>query len=247
MIGPDAIIKYRELEMCGRFVGFRKLEELLDHFPIDIADVDVVANYNVAPSQEVLAIVKRDGKNRLERFHWGLVPFWAKDIQIGNNLINARSETAATKPSFRNAFKMRRCLIVADGFYEWKGTKGSKQPIYLSLPDEKPFAFAGLWDVWVDKANDNRTYASCTILTKAASASVRAIHHRMPVILKPGIYNKWLDPAYQDIEGLNQIIENSIINELATRPVSKQVNSSRFNDPTNIKPLTQVELNFQKK
>ena len=233
--------------MCGRFVGYRKLEELLDHFPIDAADVDIVANYNVAPTQEVLAIVKRDGKNRLDKFHWGLVPFWAKDIQIGNKLINARSETASTKPSFKNAFKKKRCLIVADGFYEWQGTKGSKQPVYLSLPDEKPFAFAGLWDIWVDKRNDNRTYASCTILTRTASASVRAIHHRMPVILKPDIYDKWLDPAYQDIEGLNQIIENSIITELASRPVSKQVNSSRFNDPINIKPLTQVEINFQNK
>ena len=106
--------------MCGRFVGYRKIVQLMENFPIDVANVDASPNYNVAPTQEILAIARHNGQNHLEKFHWGLVPFWAKDTSIGNRLINARSETAATKPSFRTAFKKRRCLIVADGFYEWK-------------------------------------------------------------------------------------------------------------------------------
>ena len=137
--------------MCGRFVGFRTLAELESFFPIDRTDCEVAANFNVAPSQEVLAIVRREGANVLEKLHWGLVPFWAKDPSIGNRLINARSETVAQKPSFRSAFKSRRCLILADGFYEWTGPKGNRQPVYLTLPDEVPFAFAGLWEAWDDK------------------------------------------------------------------------------------------------
>lgn len=232
--------------MCGRFVGYRKVEELVDHFPIDKADVDLAANYNVAPSQEVLAIVRHGEDNVLDKFHWGLVPFWAKDISIGNKLINARSETAATKPSFKNAFKKRRCLIIADGFYEWQGAKGRKQPVYLSLPIDKPFAFAGLWEIWTDKAYDNATYTSCTILTTAASAPVRPIHHRMPVILMPDKYDQWLDPTFQDLNGLNDILTNWIETDLVSRPVSKQVNAATYNHPSNIEQLTQIEIDFPK-
>jgi len=137
--------------MCGRFIGFQTLEQLVQYFPIDVANVEVSPNYNVAPTQEILAIVRQDDNlNHLEKLYWGLVPFWAKDPGIGNRMINARSDSVASKPSFRAAFRKRRCLIPADGFYEWLGGKGAKQPMLLTLADRSPFAFAGLWEVWDD-------------------------------------------------------------------------------------------------
>jgi len=225
--------------MCGRFAGFRPLEELIDHFPIDVSKVEVVENYNVAPSQQILAIARYEGKNHLVKFHWGLVPFWAKDKKIGNQLINARSETASAKPSFRAAFRKRRCLILADGFFEWKGDQGNKQPMFLTLPDGRPFAFAGLWETWDNKGQESIPYRSCTILTRGASASVQPIHHRMPVILKPAAYDAWLDPANGDVRELQEILQNRIHTQLKSTPVSRQVNSIRNNDPAN---LRQVEL-----
>ncbi len=222
--------------MCGRFVGFRSLEELKDIYPIDRAECEVVANYNVAPSQEVLVLVKYAGENWLDRFHWGLVPFWAKDISIGNRMINARSESIAEKPSFRNAFKKRRCLILADGFYEWQGEKGHKQPVFITLPDKKPFAFAGLWESWNNKGAEEATYKSCTIITTQASESIRDIHHRMPVILKTEVYEPWLEPANQNITELEGILKDEICTEFVSYPVSKQVNSTRNNDPSCVEP-----------
>jgi putative SOS response-associated peptidase YedK len=223
--------------MCGRFVGYRNLEELKIYFPIDQVACEAASNFNVAPSQEILAIFKQNGENWLDKFHWGLVPFWARDVSIGNKMINARAESVAEKPSFRNAFKKRRCLIPADGFYEWKGEKGEKQPMFISLPDKKPFAFAGLWETWNQKDDQNSVYRSCTIITTRASDSMRDIHHRMPVILKPKVYEPWLDPGNRDAAQLDRILKNEIITELASHPVSKQVNSTRNNDPSCIEPL----------
>jgi putative SOS response-associated peptidase YedK len=223
--------------MCGRFVGFRSLHELKKTFPIDRAVCDVTENYNVAPSQEVLAIIKYEKENRLEKLHWGLVPFWAKDISIGNRMINARAETIVTKPSFRNAFKKRRCLIPADGFYEWKGPKGQKQPMFITLPESKPFAFAGLWETWHKKDDPNMIYKSCTIITTEASDSVREIHPRMPAILKPEMYESWLDPLNQNVNELKHILQTGIITELVSHTVSKSVNSVKNNEPSNIIPL----------
>jgi putative SOS response-associated peptidase YedK len=222
--------------MCGRFVGFRSLEELKDIFPIDRAACEVVANYNVAPSQEILVIVKRAGENLLEKFHWGLVPFWAKDISIGSKMINARAESIADKPSFRNAFKKRRCLILSDGFYEWKGAKGHKQPMFITLPDKNPFAFAGLWEIWNNKGAEEPAYRSCTIITTRASESIRDIHHRMPVILKTEAYEHWLEPGNQNITELKGILKDDICTEFVSYPVSKQVNSTRNNDPSCLEP-----------
>ena len=222
--------------MCGRFVGFRSLDELKGFFPIDKTACEAISNYNVASSQEILAIAKYEGENWLVKFHWGLVPFWAKDISIGNRMINARSESIAEKPSFRNAFKKRRCLILADGFYEWKGEKGRKQPMFITLPDHKPFAFAGLWETW-NKDDQDSIYKSCTIITTQASESIRDIHHRMPVILKPPAYEFWLDPGNQDVVELDKILKHEIVTELVSQPVSKQVNSTRNNDPSCIEPI----------
>ena len=223
--------------MCGRFVGFRSLEELKENFPIDKADCEVTASYNVAPSQEILAIINMAGENRLDKFHWGLVPFWAKDISIGNRMINARSETIAEKPSFRNAFKKRRCLILADGFYEWKGEKGHKQPMFITLPDRKPFAFAGLWETWNNKSGSAPLYKSCTIITTQASETFSEIHHRMPVILKSEFYEPWLDSQNHDLDALKSILKNEIHTDLVSYPVSKQVNSASHNKPSCIEPI----------
>lgn len=226
--------------MCGRFAGFSSVEMLQEHFPIDGADIEVTHNYNIAPAQEIVAIARHEGKNFLRKFFWGLVPFWAKDLSIGNRLINARSETAATKPSFRSAFKKRRCLIPANGFYEWKGDKGKKQPMFLTLPDGKPFAFAGLWEVWDNQGKMETPYRSCTILTKEASESVMPIHNRMPVILKPEAFDAWLDPDNQNVKLLMEIIHDQIFTDLKSVPVSKAVNSVKNNRLENIKPVGEI-------
>jgi putative SOS response-associated peptidase YedK len=222
--------------MCGRFVGYRKLDELKEIFPIDRCTSEVAANYNVAPSQEILAIYKHQRQNWLDKFHWGLVPFWAKDTTIGNRMINARAETIAEKPSFRNAFKKRRCLIIADGFYEWKGPTGQKQPMFITLPDRKPFAFAGLWETWGKKDLPD-LYRSCTIITTEACEAMRDIHHRMPVILKPEAYAYWLNPDNQDVAELKTILQKELLTDLVSYPVSKQVNSTRNNDASCIAPV----------
>jgi putative SOS response-associated peptidase YedK len=229
--------------MCGRFVGFRRLEELRQYFPIDQSNCEATANYNVAPTQEVLAIARLDGTNVLNKYHWGLVPFWAKDTNIGYKMINARAETVASKPSFREAFKKRRCLILADGFYEWKGKKGEKQPMYITTPDESPFAFAGLWEIWNDKHNQEAAYRSCTIITRDAAGAVRDLHHRMPVIIHPEAYGQWLDTENRDSDALSAILQTSSLTDLVFHPVAKHVNSVRNNDASNIKPV-QTEFDF---
>ena len=164
------------------------------------------------------------------------MPFWAKDPSIGNRLINARAETVAEKPSFRNAFKNRRCLIIADGFYEWKGPQGQKQPMFITLRDKKPYAFAGLWETW-GKKNQETLYKSCTIITTEACEALRDIHHRMPVIFKPEAYEFWLNPDNQDVNALKNILEKALLTDLVSHPVSKQVNSTRNNDSSCIDPV----------
>jgi putative SOS response-associated peptidase YedK len=202
-----------------------------------VASVDVSPSYNIAPTQEVLAIARHDDRNHLEKFHWGLVPFWAKDTGNVSRMINARSETVAAKPSFRMAFKWRRCLILADGFYEWKGEKGDRQPMFLTLPGGRPFAFAGLWESWDNRGKAPVAYRSCSILTREASGSVRPIHDRMPVILKPEAFGAWLSRDNQDVRRLQDIIRDQIYTELVSVPVSRQVNSTKVNRPGNIRPL----------
>jgi putative SOS response-associated peptidase YedK len=232
-----------ENAMCGRFVGFRKLEELKQYFPIDKSNCEATANYNVAPTQEVLAIARLDESNVLDKYHWGLVPFWAKDTAIGYKLINARAETVAGKPSFREAFKKRRCMILADGFYEWKGKKGDKRPMLITTPDGSPFAFAGLWETWHDGQNQDAAYRSCTIITRDAAGPVRELHHRMPVILQPDAYGRWIDPGNRDPDALGSILQNNSLTDLVFHSVAKQVNSVRNNDPSNIMPVqTQFEF-----
>jgi putative SOS response-associated peptidase YedK len=220
--------------MCGRFVGYRDLEALKAHFPIDRVEAILSPNYNVAPTQMIPVIVRQDDENVLRAFRWGLVPFWAKDPSIGNKMINARSETVDSKPSFRNAFKKRRCLIPADGFYEWKGKAGQKQPMFITLPGEKQFGFAGLWEVWDDKGKADEPLYTCTIITTDASPSIQDIHNRMPVILEPEAFEKWIDEETPN-EALKEILRSQFHKDFTSRPVSKAVNSVQNNSADLIK------------
>ena len=229
--------------MCGRFVGFRRVEELKAYFPIDRVEGSLAASYNISPSQAVLAIVRHGDENVLEPLYWGLVPFWAKDKSIGTRLINARCETVADKPSFREAFKKRRCLSPADGFYEWVKVKGHKQPVYITLAQNIPFAFAGLYEIWHDPENADRAHRSCIIITRPAGESMKAIHQRMPAILHPDAYRIWLNPHHHDAESLRVLVEERALTEVVFNPVSPQVNVPAHNDPSNIRPV-QMELNF---
>jgi len=179
-------------------------------------------------------IVRQDGENVLRTFRWGLVSFWAKDPSTGNRMINARSETVDSKPSFRNAFRKRRCLIPADGFYEWKGQTGQKQPMFITLPGEKPFVFAGLWEIWDDKGNAEQPLYTCTIITTDASSSIQEIHNRMPVILKREVFSQWIDEGTPS-EALKEILRSQFQKEFAFRPVSKAVNSAQNNSADLIK------------
>jgi putative SOS response-associated peptidase YedK len=224
--------------MCGRFVVFSDLEQLQEYFPIDKALSEVKPNYNVAPTQEIMTIIRQEGLNVLDKLHWGLVPHWAKDISTGYKMINARMETVSSKPSFRDAFKKRRCLILADGFYEWKGQKGDKQPFFIILPDEKPFAFAGLWERWRDKDKQEDSYRSFTIITREASKCLKDIHDRMPAILPPDSFDAWLDHDNHDTKTLENILAEKTVTDFRFRPVSKQVNSVQVNEPSNIKPIS---------
>lgn len=230
--------------MCGRFVGFRKQEALAQYFPIDETVCEVSASYNIAPAEPVLAIYRHAATNRLDRFHWGLVPSWAKSISIGSRMINARAETIAEKPSFKKAFKRQRCLIPADGFYEWSGRKGQKQPHFITLAQDRPFAFAGIWDSWRRKDAPDGDYRSCAIITTEADAAMRKLHHRMPVILNPEAYDRWLDTDLQDVDRLAGILKEGGVSDWVHFPVSKQVNRADMNDLTNIRPLKQMTFDF---
>jgi putative SOS response-associated peptidase YedK len=180
----------------------------------------------VAPTQEIPVIIQHEDGRHLKKRHWGLVPFWAKDTSIGSRMINARAETVASKSAFRAAIKQRRCLIPANGFYEWFGKAGNKQPYYFCLPSNEPIAFAGLWEVWDDKktAAEPSSYKSCTIITSEASESVKDVHERMPLILKPESYGEWLDPENKDPGRIEEVLKNGCVKELKRYPVSKLVN-----------------------
>jgi putative SOS response-associated peptidase YedK len=219
--------------MCGRFAQYSDLTTLQKAFQIQKVTCEVTPSYNIAPLQKALSIIHHDG-NRLGLLNWGLVPSWARDTAIALKLINARVETLADKPSFRNAFKRRRCLILADGFYEWKSEGRRKQPWYFTLSSGGPFALAGLWETW--KGTEDAVYHSCTIITTEAGQAVREIHHRMPVILTPAAHAAWLDPENQDPEQLKAILADGQVRELKQFPVSKHVNSTRNNDPSCIEP-----------
>jgi len=193
--------------------------------------------YNIAPTQLVPTVLRlpKQSDRGLHLLRWGLIPSWAKDSAIGARLINARAETAAEKPSFRSAFRQRRCLIVADGFYEWQRQERKKQPFYFRLQDGQPFAFAGLWEHW--EAPDGEAIESCTILTTEANEVLLPIHDRMPVILDPKDYDLWVDPAVQKPELLQGLLRPYQSKAMTSYAVSARVNNPANNSPDFINSL----------
>ncbi len=211
--------------MCGRFSLTKEELEIEKRFNAKFYSNDLVKRYNVAPSQ--LALVLTDDKPyELQMFRWGLIPSWAKEASIGNKMINAKSETVFEKPSFRNLIKKRRCLVISDGFYEWKPLPSKhKQPYRIGLKGDELFAFAGLWDIWIDKSS-GEMIPTFTIITIAANQLVNPIHDRMPVILNKEDESKWLS-ANVDAKAINEMLQTYPESEMKAYPVSELVNSPR--------------------
>ena len=210
--------------MCGRFTLTVNIDAVAKAFGV-APSLQTAPRYNVAPTQEVVSILHDETKH-LDFLRWGLIPSWAKEESIGAKMINARAETLAEKPSFKRLLQGRRCLIVADGFYEWKKEQGGKTPMYFTLPNHDLFAFAGLWDVW--KRPDGQQLHTCTIITTAPNELVAPIHNRMPVILPKSVQDEWLDPAQHDTHVLQQLLNAYTASEMFVHPVSKKVNSPQY-------------------
>ena len=215
--------------MCGRFIQHADPEIYASAFALDSL-CESAPRYNVAPSQSVLA-VRQDpaGRRALVRLRWGLVPAWSKGPDSRYSMINARAETVSTKPAYRTAFRQRRCLIPADGFYEWKAAGTRKLPFLIRRRDQAPFAMAGLWERWI--AEDGTPLESCAIIVTDANAAVAPIHDRMPVIVAPDDYKAWLDPAYHDSAGLLALLRPSDADQWTVHPVSRRVNDPRHEGP----------------
>ncbi len=213
--------------MCGRFVIEHPAEVLAGYFGLP-AVAAFAPSYNVAPSRAVPVVRAASGERRLDWLRWGLVPHWAKDARSG--LINARSETAAEKPSFRQAFRQRRCLVAASGFYEWQKTGEGKVPHYIRMADGAPMPMAGLWETW--RADDGQVVETCAILTTSANAALALIHERMPVILPPDAFSLWLEiEEGDDLAALQALLAPCPDAWLVSRPVSRRVNRTANDDP----------------
>ncbi len=220
--------------MCGRFDIHSALEIIARLFGIDAVTFDLLPNYNVAPSQNILIVVQ-DGKRLLIQSRWGFVPAWSKDLSTGYKMINARAETLSEKSSFREAFEKQRCLVVADGFYEWKKEGMTKRPYYIRLKSGQPIGFAGLYNIW--RSPEGEEICTSTIVTTDANEMVRPLHDRMPVITPPGKYDLWLDPTVSDKDVLASILKPYPSEEMELYPVTQKMNSYKFNDPENIRPV----------
>lgn len=210
--------------MCGRFTLFADQRLVLDHFGIRDAPALLTPRYNIAPSQDIAAVRQGTEGRELVMLRWGLVPSWAKEPATGFPMINARAETVATKPAYRTAFRRRRCLIPADGFYEWKQADG-KQPYRFTVGDGL-FAFAGLWEHWQGPAGE--AVESCTILVTDANDLVRRVHDRMPVIVDPTDYAFWLDPGITEPEALRPLLTPFPADRMRAWPVSRKVNRAGY-------------------
>ena len=229
--------------MCGRFTLRTPASVLIQQFglpPDDGFFGPWLPRYNIAPTQDILAVRRtpdQDGR-QAAMLRWGLIPSWAKDPAIGNRMINARSETVASKPSFWAAFRQRRCLIVADGYYEWQKTGSAKQPYYFHRPDGQPFALAGLWETWRGQRDDQDVLIeSCTIITTAPNALASDIHDRMPAILLEQEYDNWLDPAGDDRDRLQSLLRPAADDLLAADAVSTYVNRPINDGPGCVEPI----------
>jgi putative SOS response-associated peptidase YedK len=219
--------------MCGRYTLRTPVDTLAERFQIDDTLSSIAAGYNIAPTQGVATVLVEDGKRKLEMLHWGLIPSWADDPSIGNKMINARAETVAEKPSFRKAFRNHWCLVLADGFYEWQKRANGKQPYYIRMQDDSPFAFAGLWE----SRKNGSEVRSATIITTDANDAVASIHNRMPVILHPEDYALWLDPDFDEKEQLTTLLKPYPAEAMEAYPVSRRVNSPSNNEPSCIESV----------
>lgn len=216
--------------MCGRFTLTATFKEIIDRFDIAafLEEENYAPSYNIAPSQAVLAVINDGKSNRMGFLKWGLVPPWAKDSAIGHKMINARAETLSEKPSFRTAFKKKRCLVIADSFYEWKRHEDkSKTPMRIKLKSADLFAMAGIWEAW--KSPEGKTLYTCSVITTGPNELMKDIHDRMPVILKPEDEKTWLDQSISDTNDLNKLLIPYDENLMETYEVSPLVNSPRNN------------------
>jgi putative SOS response-associated peptidase YedK len=243
--------------MCGRFALYTPPAKIARYFGANLAegdDAEHAPSWNVAPTDSVLGVRDRparppedgaaEGGGEPERilmsFRWGLIPWWSKDAKSGSRLFNARGETVTTRASFREAFKERRIIVPADGFYEWRKTKtGAKQPHYFDRADGQPLAFAGLAERWRDKnaGSDAPLIRSCTVITTSAGPDMSGIHDRMPVILDPAVFDVWLDPANEDVEELRALLRPPPAGTVAHHPVGPRIGNVRNNDPTLIESV----------
>jgi putative SOS response-associated peptidase YedK len=228
--------------MCGRFVATTPPDVLAAYFDAEPPDdAGRGPRYNVAPTSDVFVVLEDGGVRRVTQAHWGLVPVWAKDPSVGNRMINARAETLAEKNSYKGPFKKHRCIVPADGFYEWKVVPGqkAKQPVYIHSADGEPFAFAGLWSVWKPKDRpDEAPLRSTTIITTDANDAVAPIHDRMPAILPASAWDAWLDPANDDLDTLGKLLVPAPTSVIAMHEVSTDVNSVRNQGPELILPTS---------
>ena len=216
--------------MCGRYVAAAPPSEIAKYFgAATLSETVLEPSFNVAPTNEVYAVVERDDERVLDHFRWGLVPLWAKDLAIGSKMINARSEGIATKNAYRHAFRKQRCIIPADGFFEWKVIQGEKrkQPMFIHRVDGEPLAFAGLWETWRGPDRDGDPLYTCTIITTSANETMAPVHDRMPVILPPDLWEQWLDPDMRDTDELVKFLKPAPASLLTLYPVSTAVNNVR--------------------
>lgn len=220
--------------MCGRFTLTAHPQVVRDIFNLANVPGELEPRYNVAPTQPV-AVITNDDPKTLTFHRWGLVPSWSKDIAIGNKLINARAETAHEKPAFRAAFKRRRCIIPADGFYEWQKTSDGKIPHFIHLKGQPVFGFAGLWEIWNSPEGDE--LRTCTILTTDANETVSKLHNRMPVILHPDDYAEWLQPDEVKVDSLLHLMRPYESEAMALYEVSTMVNRPTVDTPELIQPV----------
>ena len=221
--------------MCGRFTSTTPASELADFFEAATELPDEIENYNVAPTSDVAVVHQEEnGQRRLDLMFWGLVPSWAESPAIGSRLINARSETVAVKPSFRSAFRRRRCLIPVDGFYEWVHVpeRKKKQPVYITSTDGSPLAFAGIWESWRSKEEPETAAVlrTCSIITGPPNELIAPLHDRMPMILSQDQWARWLDPSNDCIDELHSLLRPAPESWLQWWPVSTEVNNVRNRD-----------------
>ena len=222
--------------MCGRFAFYSPAEAIVHLFGVSEVPA-MVPRYNLAPTQFVATIRQLpEDAPKVAMLRWGLIPSWARDATIGNRLINARGETVHSKPSFRHAFRKQRCLVLADGYFEWRTEDGGKQPYFIQMKSGKPFAMAGLWEAWDDGVSEGLLH-TCTIVTTEPHEALEHLHARMPVIVPAHRQSDWLDPANQDTDALRDHIRTFDGNEMTWRPVSRAVGNPRNDDPSLVEPI----------